>query len=119
MAANATAAPVTHATSKPSNSQGCDVMCTYNGESYSCKQRILFASTHQAAGQPDSCAQAHNIVAKDCPACSACPVADLGCIDAHPTTAPPPSQVRLQGGLGSAGKWLVCGQEEVVLPIRQ
>lgn len=70
----------TTAPTTPPPQAACDTMCTYTGETYSCTQRILFASTHQVgASSPNSCAAALSIVVKDCPACSACPLAETGC----------------------------------------
>jgi hypothetical protein len=79
---------VVNTTALPTNSPAevCATMCSYQGESYSCKERIEFTSQHQAAGQPDRCEQAQIIVVHDCPVCSACPLAGTDCVDLQPTT---------------------------------
>jgi hypothetical protein len=62
----------------------CDSMCAYNGESYSCKERILFAATHDAAADEAeaSCTNARTLVVEDCPVCTACRLVETQCVAA-------------------------------------
>jgi hypothetical protein len=62
----------------------CDTMCAYNGESYSCKERVLFAATHHAAADEAeaTCTTARTVVVQDCPMCAACPLAETQCVAA-------------------------------------
>lgn len=65
----------------------CESKCTLGGQSHSCGDRIKWSSTHPPfVGSSDACPRAHDLVAKQCPACGECDLAEVeGC-------EPPPTQ---------------------------
>lgn len=71
--------------------EACNSTCTYGGEAYTCQERIVFAATHHpfaatnrsgSAALTDHCEKARDVVAKDCSACSTCPLEQPLCVAA-------------------------------------
>merc|ERR1712176_258867 len=67
---------------------GCDTMCEFEGQSYSCKDRIAYASGHQFQGQDHACTSAYKLLQQQCPVCSVCSFDASGCSGPAPLTTP-------------------------------
>jgi len=58
-------------------SSTCDRTCEFQGQSASCRSRILFVA--QTSNKPDACAAAHRVVQRQCWTCARCTLADMEC----------------------------------------
>ncbi|CAJ1393184.1 unnamed protein product [Effrenium voratum] len=58
---------------------GCDAVCTYKGESSSCKDRISWTTDHVFSGHGNACALAYSRIQVECDVCRACSVEAAGC----------------------------------------
>jgi len=67
----------------------CDVDCSHQGLSGSCRKRILFQASTRFSGQDHACREAKSSVLSYCPGCQACPLSELHCTDAQKVTASP------------------------------
>jgi len=58
---------------------GCKAMCSYQGQSASCVDRIRWAAQHTYLGKDKPCLQAHKLVLSQCDACGNCSGSAAGC----------------------------------------
>lgn len=73
-------------TPKVAQALGCQSGCSATETTVTCKNLVLLAANRRFAGEPDACLLAHNEVLKDCPLCSNCLLADVGCSTHAPET---------------------------------
>uniref|UniRef100_A0A7S3X9N3 Uncharacterized protein n=1 Tax=Strombidinopsis acuminata TaxID=141414 RepID=A0A7S3X9N3_9SPIT len=103
----------------------CDIVCTYNGEAHSCKDRILWDATKGNTVVPTQqmCeAAVHDVLTAECPVCTkTCTLKLSGCLDgaaparpAKPASSYPSMPFDCQAGLSnwehdwSSGKQAWC-----------
>lgn len=57
----------------------CEVLCSLQGHSSSCKGHVGWAVSHWFQGRPDACIRAHTALVRVCPGCSSCTLDALNC----------------------------------------
>jgi len=58
---------------------GCEALCTFQGQAATCRARVDFATNHRFKGAQHACSDAHGMVLRQCPTCSGCALVDIGC----------------------------------------
>jgi len=67
-----TAEPTTSTTTEARST--CLDDCTFDGKTYTCKERMRWALTHLVENSRFKCYAAHDLVVKQCPLCSGCAI---------------------------------------------